>query len=161
MGKAPESTQMFLPCGHFFDVAYLDDNFGLRNAYDMDDAGNAKGVAREKLIQVHNTSLECPTCGASCKNIRRYAIVDRMKSLKDTIDRAQANFSRRTHQVLAKCSEIGSELRNTFGNFQRGLQPGPLAARQNERMVLQRGNAPLELETLVVQLRGLLHFPPF
>lgn len=76
--------------------------------------------------------------------------------LKDTIDRAQANFSRRTHQILGKCSEVAHELRSTFNNFEHGLQPGPLAARQNERMVFQRGNAPLELETLIVKLRGLL-----
>ena len=149
---------MFLLCGHHYDVSFLDDHFRLDSIYDIDLAGNVQGLARDMFAKPL-TDTQCPICRSSCKEVRRYAIFHQLHTVKDSVDRAQANFSHRIQRLLGNINHIRGELDFSIDGFRNGLRPGPLAASQNELMVLQRSNALAETEANITQINGKL--PPY
>ena len=154
-GTAPNTSQIFLPCGHHYEVRFLDDHFRLNSIYDMDEAGNIQGLTHNASVGAI-TDIICPRCEVSCKETKRYAIFHQIRTVKDSVDRAQANFSRRYHKLLGNINQTRGMLNDSVDGFRNGLRPGPLAASQNALMVLQRGNAFAEVEAKIDQLSGML-----
>ncbi|KAL9127762.1 MAG: hypothetical protein Q9217_003420 [Psora testacea] len=150
---------MFLSCGHHFDVAFLDRTFGLMKAYDLSSTGQIRGISHTTLNEACGMNPQCPTCGGSCKNVRRYSIFDQLANMAYSIDHAQSNFARRIYKFLEKIKQIRGELYSTFDRFTQGLRPGPLAARQNEAIILERVNALGDVETAICRLKDELVRP--
>ena len=156
-GSFPEDSQIALPCGHHFSVKLLDEIFGLDKVYKIDDNGNIDDFAQES-IETSFMDPKCPACNSSCKNVRRYAILYQLHNLNDSVDCAQEYFSRRIHKFLGNINLIRGELDFSFDGFRNGLRPGPLAARRNESMILQRGNAFVEVEATIQHFKGTTAF---
>ena len=154
-GEFQTTQKIFLPCGHHFDVAFLDRALGLNKIYAIDSAGQIRGVSHITLREAFGISPKCPACGSSCRDVRRYALFNQLNDLTTNIDRAHSKFARRIHSFLGKISQARGMLNSSFDRFAQALRPGPLAARQNETIVLERGIAFTEIETAICMFRGI------
>ena len=153
-GSFPERSQIALPCGHYLSVKSLDDLLGLNKIFKIDDDGNVQDVGLE-IDETAFTDPRCPSCGLSCKDVRRYAIFHQLQNLNDNVDCAQAYFSQRIHKMLGNINQIRGDLDFSFDRFRNCLKPGPMAAHQNELMILQRGNAFAEVNATVHHIKGM------
>ena len=153
-GEPHTSTQIFLSCGHHFDVAFLDQVLVIPRVYDIDSGGHILNVAHRTLNEAIGIRPHCPKCEASCSDVRRYSILDQLGKLFDNLDLAQSKFARKIHKLLENASQIQRELRSSFDRFSQALRPGPLAARQNEAIVLERSNALTDVEAMVSKFKG-------
>lgn len=142
-----QKTYMFLPCGHHFELEYLDSHFGVANIYGLDTTGNIQKVACNTLGQVKNMSSACPTCGRSYQNVRRYALHHQLLSLKENIDLMHMKLSRKMHIFMGRLYDAKNRLDESFNDFRERLRPGPLAGRNNSDLVRHRGNALAEIQS--------------
>lgn len=148
-----QKTYMFLPCGHHFELEYLDRHIGLANVYRLDTAGNIQKVACNTLGQAKNMISACPKCGQSCKNVRRYALHHQLVSLQGNIDRMHAKLSRKMNMFMGQLYDAKKVLDESFNDFLERLRPGPLAGRSNTDLVRRRGNTLAEIESSIVDLK--------
>ena len=148
-----QKTYMFLPCGHHFELDYLDRHLNVNNVYVLDTTGNIQKVASDALSQVKSTDLACPTCGESCKNIRRYALHYQLVALEGNIDRMHAKFSRKMNMFMEQLYGAKINLDKSFNDFQRRLRPGPLAGRSNADLVRHRGNTLAEIQSRILDFK--------
>ena len=153
-GRFQNSMQIFLPCGHNFDVDILDRRLNLAMVYKITSAGQIQGISRSTLGQALGMKTRCPTCGASCKAVRRYQLIDQLNDLTDSIDRIESKFAGRIHRFLQDVNKIRCELNTSFARFCQALSPGPLAAKRNEEVVMARGNALADIETSICKIKG-------
>ena len=144
-----QKTYMFLPCGHHFELAYLDQYFDLTSIYLVDTTGNIQKVASDTLSQVKTLNLACPTCGESCKDVRRYALHHQLIALKENVDRMHTKFSRKINMFMEQLYRAKTGLDQNFNDFCERLRPGPLAGRANADLVRHRGNASAEIESRI------------
>ena len=149
-----EKTQMFLPCGHHFDLEFLDKHMTITELYDLDSTGHIGRVRLAHREEVFSMDISCPLCGYDCKDIRRYALSHQMSALEGNIDRIYAKFCRKLNMFMEQMYDAKSELDKTFGAFNRVLRPGPLSGRRNEEVVRNRGNALAELQRNITDFRG-------
>ena len=148
-----QKTHMFLPCGHHFELDYLDRHFDLNNIYVLDTTGNIQKVASDALGQAKSTDLVCPICGESCKNIRRYALRYQLAALEGNVDRMHAKFSRKMNMYMEQLYGARINLDMSFNDFQKRLRPGPLAGRSNADLVRHRGNALAEIQSRILDFK--------
>ena len=148
-----KKTYMFLSCGHHFELEYLDQRLDLSNIYVLDATGNIQKVASDALSQVKSMDLACPTCGESCKNIRRYALHHRLTALEGNIDRMHAKFSRKMNRFMEQLYSAKISLDKSFDDFRKRLRPGPLAGRSNADLVRHRGNTLAEIQGRILDFK--------
>ena len=148
-----QKTHMFLPCGHHFELEYLDRHFGLANIYSLDTAGNIQKVACGTLGQVKNMLSACPTCGISCHNVRRYALHHQLLALNGNIDLMHMKLSRKMNMFMEQLYDAKTRLDKSFKDFCERLRPGPLAGRNNSDLVRHRGNTLAEIQNNITRLK--------
>jgi hypothetical protein len=155
----PAKRQIFLPCGHHFDLELLDNHIGISKLYQLDDNGHismANMVVSERILpkQLSDVNPSCPTCGHDCKDVRRYALFHQLSALKGNLDRLYSKFCRNLHIFMENMYETKTELDKNFDSISMALRPGPLAGRKNEEIVRNRGNALVGLEQQIMHFRG-------
>lgn len=158
-GSMPEKVQIYLKCGHHFDLAIIDAHVGLSNVYDIDSMDIIKRpLLRFSTIKdLDNRACCCPECGESCDDVRRYAIFKQLRALPDTIDRLYAKMGRKMELFMDWIIRTREDLQNSFEDFCKKLRPGPLNGKTNERWVRDRGNAMMEVQRKIVNFRGMQH----
>lgn len=72
---------MILPCGHHFDLEFLDKHMTITKLYDLDSTGHIGRVRLAHREEVFSMDTSCPLCGYDCKDIRRYALSHQMSAL--------------------------------------------------------------------------------
>ena len=148
-----QSTYMFLPCGHYFELEYLDKYFGLTAVYHLDMTGKIQKVASNALSRIKSMSPACPTCGESCTNFRRYALLHQLVALRGNVDRMHAKFSRKMNMFMEQLYNAKTSLDKSFDDFRERLRSGPLTGRNNENMIRQRGNNLAELQSRITNFK--------
>ena len=148
-----QSTYMFLPCGHHFELEYLDNHFSLTDVYHLDTTGKIQKVTSNALSQIKSLSPACPTCGESCTNVRRYALLHQLAALKGNVDRMHAKFSRKMNMFMEQLYNAKIGLDESFDDFQKRLRSGPLTGRSNENMIRQRGNILAEVQSRITKFK--------
>ena len=148
-----QKTYMFLPCGHHFELEYLDRYLGLTNVYLLDTTGNIQKIACDTLDQVKKMISACPTCGKSCKNVRRYALHHHLVALEENIDRMHTKFSRKMNMFMENLYDGKISLDKSFNDFRERLRPGPLAGRSNADLVRHRGNRLAEIQSSITDFK--------
>ena len=148
-----QKTYMFLPCGHHFELEFLDRHIGLTKLYRLDTTGNIHKVACDTLGQVKKMVLGCPTCGGSCKNVRRYAFHHQLVALKGNIDRMHTKLTRKMNMFMEQLYHAKTRFDKSVDDFRERLRPGPLAGRNNADLVRHRGNTLVELQSNITEFR--------
>ena len=148
-GNLFQKTYMFLPCGHHFELEYLDKYFDLGNLYQLDINGTIQKVASHILSQVKSTNLPCPTCGESCKNVRRYALHHQLVALRDNVDRVHTKFSRKMNMFMEQLYDAKISLDRSFDDFRDRLRRGPLAGNNNTNLIHYRGNTLADVQSRI------------
>ena len=148
-----QKTYMFLPCGHHFELAFLDSHFGLANVYRLDATGSIQKVSCDKLPQAKRMVLTCPICRESCSNVRRYALHHQLIALKGNIDRMHTKLSRKMNWVMERLFQAKTRLDQSFNEFRDGLKPGPLTGRSNADLVRHRGNTLAEIQSQITDFK--------
>lgn len=144
-----QKTYIFLPCGHHFEVEFLDRHLGLTNIYRLDTSGNIEKVDCDTKGQVTNMVSACPTCGKGCKKVRRYALHHQLLAFKGNIDRMHTKLSRKMNMFMEQLYDGKIKLDKTFNDFRERLRPGPLAGRSNADLVRYRGNTLEEIQSSI------------
>lgn len=148
-----QKTHMFLPCGHHFELEYLDRQLSLTNIYRLDSTGNIQGVSCDTLGQLKNMISTCPTCGESCNKVRRYALHHQLLALKENIDRMHAKLSRKMNMFMEKSYVAKTGLDKSFNDFRERLRPGPLTGRNNADLVRHRGNTLADTQSSITDFK--------
>lgn len=160
-GSVPAKLQLFLACGHYFDLETFDAHVGLRNVYEIDSTGVIKRVLVNPFaMQAFGADISCPECGVACVNIRRYAIFKQLRDLPDTVDRLYAKIGRKMNLFMDLIVRSKEDLDTSFEAFSKNMRPGPLSGKTNERWVRDRGNAMMDVQQKIVNFRGT-HRPSF
>ena len=155
-GVVPEKVQMFLPCGHNFDLAELDNHVGIAELYRIDENGGILEVIASTVKGERNVNTWCPTCGQSCALINRYALHNQLQTFESVLDSLHVRFYRKTSKFLDQMYSKKLGLDSSFQAFQAGLKPGPLTGRYNELKIRERGNVLGELQENILGFRGIL-----
>lgn len=154
-GWIPAKLQLFLTCGHYFDLEAIDTYVGLQNVYDIDSIGVIKRpLLKSSAIQALGASAYCPECGVACVDVRRYAIFKQLQDLPDTVDRLYAKMGRKMNMFMDWIIRSKEDLDASFEEFSKKMKPGPLAGKTNERLVWDRGNVMMEVQRKIVDFRG-------
>ena len=154
-GQFPTTTQMFLACGHQFDLQTLDESLDITKIYQVDGTGRITKANLATMEQLAAMNLSCPSCGQGCKDLRRYALPHQLSMLESNIDQICAKFDRKLNDMLYSMYKIKMELDRNFGTFAKALRPGPLTGRTNQDLVTTRGNAMVEVQSNVAGFRGM------
>ncbi len=158
-GSAPDNVQMHLKCGHIFELETIDKHVGLGDFYEIDSTGVIK---RPRIIlpklQGLNANPCCPECGASCADVRRYAIFKELKELPDTLDRLYAKMGRKMNVFMDWMLRCKGDLQTSFEEFRKNLRPGPLTGKTNADLVRDRGNSMMEVQQNICSFRGMFEF---
>lgn len=144
---------IFLPCGHSIDVEALDEHFGITEFYTVATSGCVQSV----LIAGDATENSyCPVCEVSFegRDIPRYSIGNQLKQFSDTVDRMIAKIGRKTDALGRQILGHEMELKGSFKSFCEGIRPNPLAAKENQRLVHDRVETLLRIQTQIVEVRG-------
>ncbi|KAI9794294.1 MAG: hypothetical protein M1835_006682 [Candelina submexicana] len=94
-------------------------------------------------------SVGCPTCGGPLTEVRRYAILYKIKDTPKVLDRMIAKFGRKVsiwHRELVEREEL---LRAKFLWFCREISPGPGAVKSNQELVRERGNWYMDIQSRI------------
>ena len=148
-----QRTYMFLPCGHHFELESLDTHIGLDKIYCIDTNGKIQRIASDSLSQAQGMNATCPTCGESCKDVRRYAIHHQLMALRGNVDRMHTKFSRKMNMFMEQLYDGKTSLDKSFDDFRGRLRRGPLAGRSNENLVRHRGNALAETQSRITKFK--------
>lgn len=154
-GVFPENKKIFLACGHHFDLDFLDGYFGLASLYENEANRNIQALRGGLSGQVGSVNLKCPTCNASCVEIRRYSMSKQLCDYDGVVDKLCALFARKTNYFLKRAYAIKMDLDATFQRFHETIRPGPLTGKANELKIRERGSAVDELQSNIVRFRGM------
>ena len=144
---------MFLPCGHHFELEYLDKHLGITSIYCLDTTGNIQKVARDTLDQVEKEVSACPTCRESCKKVRRYALHYQLVALKGNMERIHSKFGKKMNMFRGQLDDAKIRLDKSFDDFSDKIRPGPLAGRSNADLVRHRGNTLAEIQSNITRFK--------
>jgi len=152
-GEFSDHLQLFLSCGHSFDVQALDDYVGMGKIFEMNDAGI---IERPRFGITENVTMipRCPVCNKPCKDIRRYALMSHLRDLPENIDRLFKKLGRKMYGYMEQVLELKEELQLEFPDFQKSLKPGPLAGKKNENLVRVRVSKLNALQQQISKYRG-------
>ena len=152
-GEFPNQLELFLSCGHNFDIKTLDKHFGLGKIFEASDTGNIErprtGIAPDAMA-----ILRCPKCSALCNDVRRYALINHLPNLVENIDRLIKKLGRKMYGYMEQMLEVKNSLRVEFPDFQKSLKAGPLAGKRNENLVRVRANKLNGVQQQIVNYRG-------
>ena len=155
-GKFYSKVQMFLPCGHHFDVEFLDARIGLPRLYQLDSTGRIQYPQVSLIGHALDIETSCPTCGASCHDVRRYSLARQLRDFEGNLDRLYAKLTRKLHMHLGQLYEAKICLDASFPSFNARLRPGPLTGRANNALVHERGNALAEVQRRIINFNGMI-----
>ena len=147
-------TYMFLPCGHHIELEYLDKHVGVTNIYDLDKSGNIQKVVCKPLSQIKNMDSVCPTCGESCRDVRRYALYHQLLALNGNIDRMHTKLSRKMNMFMEQLYNARTSLDKSLTEFRERLKPGPLGGRNNADLVRYRGNTLADIQSRILDFKS-------
>ena len=153
-GKFPEKSLMFLHCGHIFELETLDKHVGIDLLYQMDNDGQILSPRPKNIQDLAPMKLHCPTCNASCSDVRRYALHAQLNALENNIDRMYAKFSRKLNMFCEMVYRIKMELNWSFQSFCNALRSDPLSGGRNEKLVDSRSNALLIIQNGIKDFNG-------
>lgn len=145
---------MFLPCNHSFGVEFLDELFGMHDVYRMSMTGKIEAVAISPTRQAHTRKICCPTCQHPCQSVKRYALLHKLSTFEQDVDRMYAKSSRKLHIFMGDMERMKLELDLSFDTAASELKPGPLTGRKNADVVRARTNASSALEASITGFRG-------
>ena len=151
-GKVSEKPQMFLSCGHSFDVEELDRHVGIQELYDTDD--HDKTFKSKKSVGEGNINATCPVCGQSCASSRRYALHHQMQSFPKVLDSIYSRLYRKLCNFLDVTYSTKGSLDSSFRFFQESLQPGPLNGRKNELKIRERSIILQKIQASITGFKG-------
>jgi len=154
-GSPSKKIQMFLPCGHSFDLDLLDDHVGISILYDLSNTGRILKARATSARDRAKVKTYCPTCGTSFTQLTRYHLCDQLSALEGNIDQIYAKFSRRLNIFMEQIYFRKVELDQTFDAWSKTLRPSPLSGRTNEGLVRDRGNALAEVQDNIMNFRGM------
>ena len=152
-GKIPPKTQIFLNCGHNFDLEFMDNHVGVGNVYQLDHTGRITNVHSLYARKYSKIAVYCPVCGRSCQSVRRYAIYDQLTVFEETTDRVYTKYNRKINMFLEQMYDAKTDLNISFDGFKKRLRPGPLTGRINEDLVRIRGNALTAIQTNIERFK--------
>ena len=154
-GHRPDQPQIFLPCGHQFDVPTLDTSFVIDRIYQIDDTGVITGLQKSRITMCPDKQLSCPRCGCHiAAKVRRYALFQQLQLITDNVDRLHAKFSRKTNSFMDMAYRSRMDMENSFPDFQNSIRPGPLFGGSNELRIRERSNTLSALEDTIGKFRG-------
>jgi len=153
-GRPPRKSQMFLPCGHSFDLKLLDDHVGISILYDLSSTGRILKARAASARDRADVKTYCPTCGIQFKQLTRYRLCDQLSALEGNIDRMYAKFSKKLNTFMEQMYSRKVELDQSFDAWSKTLRPSPLSGRTNEGLVRHRGNALAEVQESITDFRG-------
>ena len=158
-GEIPERVQIFLPCGHNFDVSHLDSLFGLGEIYELSDDGE---ILHTKPLQAQlpNELPHCPQCETPCDDIRRYRSIRQLRDAPRIIDELYKKFGRKIRMFFNQVMQDSNELRQTYASFCKSLRPGPLTGKMNADLVQYRGSYMMPTQSRIVRFRGKSEINP-
>lgn len=153
-GRPSACTQMFLPCGHSFDLRVLDGHVGLSLLYELGSDGWIKNARAPSALDRSKLRTSCPTCRTHFSQLARYELGVQLSALEDNLDGLYAKFSRKLHWILHDMYFRKMELDRSFDTWRKALRPSPLSGRFNESLVRGRGNALVEIQATITNFRG-------
>lgn len=154
-GRTLSTRQMFLPCGHSFDLDLLDNHVGISFLYDLSSTGRILKARAASARDRANVMTYCPTCGTHFRQLTRYHLCDQLSALDGNVDQIFAKFSRKVNTLMEHMYSRKKELDQTFDAWSKTLRPSPLAGRTNEGLVRHRGNALAEVQDSIINFRGM------
>ena len=153
-GTLPTKTQMYLACGHSFDIDVLDSHIGVTGLYQIDTHGNIQALAMGLESGMDSVNPQCPICTQDCAEIRRYSICKQLRDFTGVADILSALFARKTNYFLKRAYAIKLDLDATFARFHETIRPGPLTGKANETKIRERVSALDELHEHIGGFRG-------
>ena len=154
-GVVPGEPQMFLSCGHNFDVQRLDKHVGIEEIYKIDKEGRFLEVVTPTAQEGRRVKASCPRCGESCALINRYALHHRLEMFESVLDGLHVRLYRKVSKFLDDLYSKKLALDSSFHTFNSCLKSGPLTGRYNESRIRERGNVLAELQENIVGFRGM------
>ena len=152
-GHFPDRLQLFLSCGHNFDIKTLDTHVGLGRIFEVSGTGNIERP-RFGILQDATTVLRCPECSATCNDVRRYALINHLPNLAENVDRLIKKLGRKMYGYMEQMLEVKDNLEVEFPDFQKSLKAGPLAGKKNENLVRVRASKLNGVQQQIVNYRG-------
>lgn len=153
-GSRPEKIQMFLVCGHRFDLDFLDNFVGIHSLYQVDIHGSIQAVTVGLNGRMGSLNLQCPICHESCAQLRRYSLYKQLCDFGGVVDRLCAQISQKIDYFLKRAYATMIDLDATFPRFQETMKPGPLTGKADEIKIRERGSALDELQNDIIEVRG-------
>ncbi len=152
-GKLSNQLQLFLPCGHSFDVKALDAYVGVGKIFELSETGV---IERPRFGITGDTTMvpRCPECSAPCEDVRRYALMSQVRNLPENIDRLFKKLGRKMYGYMEQVLEMKAELQAEFPEFQMSLKPGPLSGKRNETLVRVHGSKFNAVQQQISKYRG-------
>ena len=154
-----DQPQIFLPCGHNFDVQTLDSHVGIQNRDCLNTEANSDSGSVTEIPSPD--SLVCPNCAVPIKGIRRYLIVTQMAALPETVDRLYAKLGRKLDKLNYETYRNEELLSLTFESFCKRLstEMRRLSGKRDKDMIWTRGNAMLKVQTKAAAFRDEVVIP--
>lgn len=150
-GSRQEKPQILLKCGHSFEVEALDEAFRLGDIYKLDLNGK---IVSGGITQVPTSeTLECPECSRPIEGVRRYELRNQLSTISVTIDRLYAKMGREIAYFVRELQRNEEYLSITFERLCKKLKTGPLAGKQNQKLVWGRGDGMLEVQRHLTKFR--------
>ena len=148
--------QIGLPCGHNFNVRDLDILYDLIGLYRITAAGV---VLSGEVMRPPPETPRCLRCDSSIDGVKRYAVINQVRALPDTIDRMYAKFGRKLDTFVSQTFLTEDLLSTTFESFCKKLRPGPLAGKHNQNLVYERGNSMADVQLRITNFRDEVVVP--
>ena len=152
-GKDYENAQMFLQCGHNFNVGELDRHVGFTKLYEVHESGKILNL--KPSVGKQDINATCPTCGQSCASTRRYALHRQLRTLPRVLDSICSRINRKTSYYLDVTYSTKLSLDSSFRTFQASLQPGPLNGRKNEVKIRERSSYVNNIQESISGFKGM------
>ncbi|KAI9783522.1 MAG: hypothetical protein M1839_003692 [Geoglossum umbratile] len=150
-GARAETKQIQLPCGHAFDVEWLDEQFLFRNVYEVGHSGDVTGF-RQPAQRV-TSILDCPACSKPLSGVKRYASIQKLRGLHGEVDQAYARFGQLLTKFESQLSTYENGLQLRFTIFCSSITLSPLANAKNQYLIQQRGSGLDEFQTSICNFR--------
>lgn len=154
-GYFSEKNLIFLPCGHKFDVPYLDKLFGMHNVYKIGETGRIEALATSPVQQTQACDVSCPDCQKPVgTSIKRYAQLHNLSTFEQDVDLIYANLNKNIHRFMGDMERKIMDLDCSFDAASSELIPGPLTGKKNEDLIRTRINATSALEIEIASFTG-------
>ncbi|KAL8853505.1 MAG: hypothetical protein Q9221_001664 [Calogaya cf. arnoldii] len=148
----PAEAKIFLPCGHDFNVADLDAQFGLGKIFDISTSGEILAI-KSGVAEVCKKTPECPQCHAPCGSVTRYRHFGQFQLAPETLERLYKKFGRKMRTFARNVQDYRKKLQQGFEWFRDNFEPGPLTGKANSAMIKARMLFIVPVETAIARYR--------